>query len=96
MPENRIKNKDLWRSLDKIKKQRAWVQACKKLGLRVTNGGKGSHLVARDPDYKDYDPKSLVLTIPKKLYKQCNQAMFKQLLNCGFSEEDLWEALEMF
>ena len=94
MAEEKIARKDLWKGLDGIK-QKDWLVAGKRLGVEASKkGGNGSHAVLRDPRYPDpSDTRGLISTIQKKLFKQANQAIFKQLLNYGFSEDEIWQAL---
>jgi len=93
---NRIKNKTLWRSIGKLK-QKDWIKASKRLGLNVsTTGGRGSHCVIRDPKFKNpNDTRSLIATIQKNLFKQANETIFKQFINSGILEDDIWRALKM-
>lgn len=91
MPEDRIKRKELWQGLEKIK-QKDWARAGRRLGLEVSaRGGKGSHLAIR----RSRDTTSLITTVQKDLSKQLNQTIFKQLLDSGISEDDIWKALKM-
>jgi len=75
------------RSLADIR-QHDWIRACHKLGLRVeSNHGKGSHVLIKHPsDQRKY-------TLQHHLHKTINIKIFKKLLEWGFSEEELWEAL---
>lgn len=68
--------------------QNDWMRACKKLGLIVnTKYGKGSHcLIIHPQTNKKY-------TIQHKLHKFINLKIFKKLMEWGFSEEDIWNAL---
>ena len=97
MSEDRIKRKNLWVSLNNIKTPQEWLKASEKLGLRTTRSTSGtSHCTIRDPKNLDNnDPKSLIATIQKNLYKQSNQRIFKQIIDFGIGEDDLWKALGM-
>ena len=81
--------------MNNIKKPQEWLKAAEKLGLRISHSNAGtSHCTIRDPNnINDDDPKSLITTIPKNLYKQSNQGIFKQILNFGIPEDDIWKAL---
>lgn len=97
MSEDRIKRKDLWNRLNNIKKPQEWLKASERLGLRTTRSSSGtSHCAIRDPkNSNDDDPKSLIATVQKNLYKQANQGIFKEMINFGISEDDIWRALKM-
>lgn len=97
-----IQRKDLYKRLDNIKKQKVWEKAGIRLGLEIGERKPGTHYISlRDPKNKNYsDPRSLVSTVQKNLYKQANQSIFKEVLNFGlktgqYSEDDVWEALGM-
>ncbi len=95
MVERRVKRKDLWEKLDKIK-QDDWINAGISLGLIVYQGAKGTHWIIRDPKYPDKsDTRGLIATVPKKLFKQSNQHTFKHLLDFHIDENDIWKALRM-
>lgn len=69
-------------------KQADWIRACTKLGLRVEkNRGKGSHALVKQPDGEAR------LTIQSDLHKIINQKYFKKLIQWGFTEERIFEAL---
>jgi hypothetical protein len=97
MAEKRIQRKDLWVRLNNIKKSQEWINAAEALGLRIaTSGGGTSHSTIRDPKNLDNDdPKSLIATVQKNIYKQANHAIFKQLIKFGIPEEDIWKALRL-
>ena len=96
MAEERVKQKELWQGLGKIKKQRDWLLAAERLGLKVDGGGgKGSHWAIRNGKYPNDNPKSLVATIQTNLFRQANQTIFKNLLDEGIAEDDIWRALKM-
>ncbi|KKW11367.1 MAG: hypothetical protein UY50_C0015G0011 [Parcubacteria group bacterium GW2011_GWA2_49_9] len=97
MPEERIKRKQLWVQLNNVKRPQEWMKAAEKLGLSVAaSSGGTSHCTIRDPNNQNReDIKSLIATVQKNLYKQANQHIFKQILNFGKSEDDIWRALGM-
>ncbi|MFH0951300.1 MAG: hypothetical protein V1765_02385 [bacterium] len=68
--------------------QSQWHKACLKLGLTVeTKHGKGSHLLVQHPHTQHK------YTIQKDLHKFINIKIFKKLLEWGFKEDDIWNAL---
>lgn len=68
--------------------QKDWIKACCKLGLTVeTKRGKGSHCLIVHPDTKKK------YTIQHKLHKFINLKIFKKMMEWGFDEEKIWEAL---
>ncbi len=94
MAEDRVKRKGLWQKLDQVK-QRDWLKAGKNLGLFVSSTqGKGSHGVIRDSKFSVDNPKGLVTTVQRRLYKEANQGIFKNFLHYGFEEDDIWRALK--
>ena len=72
-------------------KQRDWLRALAKLGIKVVVGklgGKGSHI-------KVFIPKvDRPYIIQTDLNKLINEKIFKKLAQAGFSEEQIWEALQ--
>ncbi len=68
--------------------QKDWIRACKKLGLLVDcSRGKGSHcLVVNPKTNKKY-------TLQRSLHIYINLKIFKKLLEWGFPEQDLLDAL---
>lgn len=75
------------RSLSDIK-QRDWIRACKKLKLEVsTKAGKGSHCLVKHPS------SGTKYTIQNKLYPIANLKIYKKLLEWGFTEKEIDEAL---
>jgi predicted RNA binding protein YcfA (HicA-like mRNA interferase family) len=68
--------------------QNDWVRASRKLGLTANSkSGKGSHLLIKHPsDSRKY-------TIQRHLHKAINRKIFKKLLEWGFTDEQIWEAL---
>ena len=97
MAEERVKRKELWARLNNIKKPQEWINAAEALGLRIARSTGGtSHCTIRDPkNPNNDDPKSLIATIQKNLYKQVNQGIFKEFLKFGIPEDDIWKALKM-
>jgi len=68
--------------------QKQWKKACGKLGLNViTKFGKGSHILIKHPKTEHK------YTIQKNLHKFINIKIFKKLLEWGFEEEEIWDAL---
>lgn len=68
--------------------QKDWLRACRKLDLIVnTKYGKGSHcLITNSQTNQKY-------TVQHKLHKFVNLKIFKKLMEWGFSEKDIWNAL---
>ncbi len=97
MSEKRIKRKNLWIRLNNIKTPQEWLKASERLGLRTSRSTGGtSHCTIRDPkNVNDNDPRSLISTVQKNLYKQSNERIFKQILASGIAEDDIWKALGM-
>ena len=64
------------------------MNACRKLGLIIDCGfGKGSHVRVTHPKtHAKY-------TIQYKLHKFINMKIFKKMMEWGFDEEQIWEAL---
>ena len=70
-------------------KQNDWIRACRKIGLVVDcSKGKGSHCLIIDPKT------NRKYTLQKDLYKIVNEKIFKKMLNWGFSEETILDALK--
>ena len=70
-------------------KQRDWLRACRKLGLLVDcRRGDGSHCLVKHPKT---DAK---YTIQHKLHKFLNMKIFKKMMEWGFQEPEIWEALK--
>jgi len=68
--------------------QPQWVKACSKLGLIVdTKHGKGSHALVKHPKTEHK------YTIQNNLHKFINMKIFKKMLEWGFDEEQIWNAL---
>lgn len=75
------------RSLSNIK-QKNWLKACKKLGLEVNkSAGKGSHALVKSPS------SGSKYTIQNHLYPIANLQIYKKLLEWGFTEEEIDNAL---
>ena len=69
--------------------QKQWLKACKKLGLTVdVKSGKGSHARIKHPS-EGLRP----LTIPYHTHKMISLAIYKTLLEWGFDETAIDEAL---
>ena len=70
-------------------KQNDWIRASRKIGLVVDcSKGKGSHCLIIDlKTNRKY-------TLQKDLYKIVNEKIFKKMLNWGFSEETILDALK--
>jgi len=68
--------------------QSDWGRACRRLGLIVeTKREKGSHILVKHPvDGRKY-------TIQNHLHKYINQKIFKKMVEWGFSEKEIWNAL---
>ena len=96
MAEDRVKRKDLWQGLGSIKKKKIWIKAAEKLGLRVTQPkGGSSHYALRLPGYENWDIKGHVSNIYDPMRRDVNEAVFKDLLDKGYNEDDIWKALGM-
>ena len=68
--------------------QKQWKEACRKLGLEIaTKSGKGSHILVKHPKTEHK------YTIQKSLHKFINIKIFKKMLEWGFEEEEIWDAL---
>ena len=69
-------------------KQKDWIKACERLGLIVeTNRGKGSHCLIKHPQTEHK------YTIQRHLHKFINIKIFKKMMEWGFEENDIWNAL---
>ena len=69
-------------------KQKDWIRACRKLGLDVEIGrGKGSHCLIKHPRTNQK------YTLQCHLHKFLNIKIFKKMLEWGFEEDDVWNAL---
>ena len=68
--------------------QKRWVKALKKLGLEVDKKkGKGSHYRVHNPRNGKYT------TLPAHCHKFTSLAIYKQLLEWGFTEQEIDNAL---
>jgi predicted RNA binding protein YcfA (HicA-like mRNA interferase family) len=68
--------------------QDKWERACLKLGLTVeSDHGKGSHFLVKHPQTGHK------YTIQRNLHKFINIKIFKKMLEWGFDEDDIWDAL---
>ena len=94
MVESRITRKNLWQRLSTIKNQREWLHAADRLGLPYTSHGSG-HYVIRNNNFPESDYRSVIATIQTNLFKEANQTIFKNFLNFGIYEDDIWVALKL-
>lgn len=97
MSENRIIRKDLWKNLADAKKRKVWFAAVEELGLVITqpNGG-SSHYAVRLKGYENTNVKGLVCVIyGDPVRKDVAEIIFKELLDKGFKEDEIWKALRM-
>lgn len=72
-------------------RQRDWLRALAKLGVKVIvgkKGGKGSHVKVFIPGV------NRPYIIQTALNKLINEKIFKKLTQTGFSEEQIWKALQ--
>lgn len=68
--------------------QNEWIKACRKLGLEVDcTRGKGSHCLVKHPH------SGVKYTLQHDLHKFLNMKIFKKLMEWGFQEKDIWDAL---
>jgi predicted RNA binding protein YcfA (HicA-like mRNA interferase family) len=69
--------------------QSQWIKACTKLGLVIeTKHGKGSHVLIKHPKTEHK------YTIQNNLHKFINMKIFKKMMEWGFEEEQIWDALK--
>ncbi len=69
--------------------QKDWKRACIKLGLKVDcSRGKGSHFLVKHPET------NAKYTIQQDLHKFLNIKIFKKMMQWGFTEADIWNALK--
>ena len=69
--------------------QADWLRAVRKLGLIVDMScGKGSHALVINPKTNSR------YTLQRQLHKFINIKILKKLLEWGFEEETIWEALK--
>ncbi len=70
-------------------KQLDWLRACKKLGLEVDcRRGSGSHCLVKHPKT------GAKYTIQHNLHKFLNMKIFKKMMEWGFQESVIWDALK--
>jgi|SRR3989338_4661530 len=99
MSEDRIRHKECLKKLDSIKRVQEWLTAARKLGFRISNGGKHPYTIRDPQNLEDDDVRSLVATIPSGLHKIMNKEIAKEILfssvtsRLGITEEDFWSAL---
>ena len=69
--------------------QSQWIKACEKLGLIIeSKHGKGSHVLVKHPKTEHK------YTIQNNLHKFINMKIFKKMVEWGFEEETIWDALK--
>jgi hypothetical protein len=69
--------------------QREWARACKRLNLEVDfKRGKGSHCLIKNPK------SNAKFTIQRHLYNIVNLKIYKKLLEWGFTEDEINDALK--
>jgi hypothetical protein len=96
MAEHRIRNKELWKRLATIRKKEVWVEAAVALGLTVTRSAGGtSHIAIRLPGFDREDIRGLINTVYAPMRKDISERIFKNLLDHGYAEDDIWKALRM-
>ena len=88
-----LKRKELRSKLDKVT-QKEWMIVAERLGLSC-EGGKGSHCVIRNTKFPINDVRSVISTVQSSLYREANLTIFKNLVNYGISEDDIWRALKI-
>lgn len=95
MTEDRIKRKELWQQLGRIKKK-DWIKAADKLGLEVTQPkGGSSHYAIRFPGYEICDVTAVICIVYDPIRKDISEIVFKKLLDKEYKEDDIWRALKM-
>lgn len=99
MSEDRIEHKECLKKLNSINRVQEWLTVAKKLGFRISNGGKHPYTIRDPQNPKNDDFKSLVTTIPSELHKMMNKDIAKEILfsqitkRMGITEDDFWSAL---
>jgi len=88
-----LNRKELRSKLDKVT-QKDWIQVAERLSLPC-EGGKGSHCVIRNTKFPINDIRSVISTVQSNLYREANLTIFKNLVNYGISEDDIWRALKI-
>lgn len=95
MHEYKITREDLRKGLNNVTRE-DWFTAARKLGFEVfENEGRGSHAVVRMSDLPHDDPKGLVATLVKNMYRQASEKTFREFMRRGCSEDEIWKALKM-
>lgn len=70
-------------------KQKDWIRAVRKLGLEVDcTRGKGSHCLIKHPQTGSK------YTLQRNLHKFLNMKIFKKMMEWGFQENEIWDALK--
>ena len=99
MSEDRIKFKECYKKLESIKRVDEWLNAARRLGLRVASGGKHPYTLRDPQNLNDDDYKSLITTIPSGIHRGINRVIAKEILfspvteRLGITEEQVWRAL---
>ena len=96
MSEERIKRKELYKTLGKIK-AKDWLQVAKNLNLLITSpsGGTSHCYSIRVPSIPIENINGLIITVYEGMSNQVNQKTFKRFLKFGFTEDQVWKALGM-
>ncbi|HBB49510.1 TPA: hypothetical protein DEQ22_00075 [Candidatus Nomurabacteria bacterium] len=96
MSEDRIKRKELYKTLGKLK-TKDWLKAAENLYLKVTSpsGGTSHCHSIRMPSIPVEDIRGLIATVYDGMSNQVHQKTFKKFLDFGFPEDQIWKALEM-
>jgi hypothetical protein len=96
MSEDRIQRKELYKTLGKTK-TKDWLKVADKLLLNVTSpsGGSSHCYTVRIPSIPAEDPRGIVITLYEGMSNQVKQKVFKRFLLFGFTEDQIWKALEM-
>ena len=98
MSEERIVNKDCLQRVGSLR-QRDWLNCVRKLGFRLSSGGRHPYTVLDPENPNDDDITSLVTTIPYGLHKEMNKIIAKQIIlspitkRMKVTEKDFWKAL---
>jgi len=96
MSEDRIKRKDLYKTLGKLK-TKDWLKAAENLNLKITSpsGGTSHCYSIRLPAIPVNDIRGLITTLYENMSNQVHQKVFKSFLRFGFKEDEIWKALGM-
>ncbi len=90
-----IKRRDLYQRLNNVS-QKDWKKAYRRLNLDfLEDYGKGSHGVIWDTQYPMENMRGLIATVQKRLFKEANQGIFKNLIIYGVAEDEIWKALKI-